>query len=188
MYMVNIRTCGRTPSIFSDGGTLRDDGRTTWPKSTVKASHHIPKWPISNMVRSPGNVSTMVLRSYRRKGPSFPFSSATLMPCGVGLSPAPTQNLASEIIMDVHVRIQINWSWILFISIHILCVPCACMFLFFLPSNTIIVLCYLFFSTTKTTFHNRSLYLATDTLLRINIWKKHNILSLFIKCFTLETF
>lgn len=95
--ITRILTCGSTPSIFSDGGTLRTDGTDTWPKSTVKASHHIPKWPMSNMVRSPGKVSTMVLRSYRRKGISFPFSSATLMPCGVGLSPAPTQNLASKI-------------------------------------------------------------------------------------------
>lgn len=89
-------TCGNTPSIFSDGGTFSTDGRDTWPKSTVNASHQMPKWPISNTVRSPGNVSTMVLRSYLRKGTSFPFSSATRMPCGVGFSPAPTQNLASE--------------------------------------------------------------------------------------------
>lgn len=88
-------TCGSTPSIFNDGGTLKLVGIVTWPKSTVNASHHTLKWPMSNTVRSPGNVSTMVLWSYRRKGVSLPFSSATRTPCGVGLSPMPTQNLAS---------------------------------------------------------------------------------------------
>lgn len=114
-YNLYILTCGRTPSIFSDGGTLRTDGTVTWPKSTVNASHHIPKWPMSNMVRSPGNVRTMVLRSYRRKGTSFPFSSATLMPCGVGLSPAPTQNLASKIKSLWSKLTFINCTWYLFI-------------------------------------------------------------------------
>lgn len=115
--ITRILTCGRTPSIFRDGGTLRSDGTDTWPKSTVKASHHIPKWPMSNMVRSPGNVSTMVLRSYRRKGTSFPFSSATLMPCGVGLSPAPTQNLASKIKLLWSKLTFTHYTWYLFVFI-----------------------------------------------------------------------
>ena len=50
---------------------------------------------MSNTVRSPGSVRTMVLRSYRRSGTSFPFSSGTLIPCGLGLFPRPTQNFAS---------------------------------------------------------------------------------------------
>lgn len=66
-----------------------------WPKSTVKASHQTPKWPMSKTVRSPGSVRTIVLRSYRRSGTSFPFSSGTLIPCGLGLFPRPTQNFAS---------------------------------------------------------------------------------------------
>lgn len=56
-------TCGLMPSIFSEGGTLRPSGRRTCPKSTVNASHHTPKCPISKMVRSSGSVSTIVLRS-----------------------------------------------------------------------------------------------------------------------------
>lgn len=55
----------------------------------------MPKCPISNTVKSPGNVKTTVLRSYRLNGTSFPFSSGTLIPCGDGFGPRPTQNLAS---------------------------------------------------------------------------------------------
>lgn len=113
-WIIYVLTCGSTPSIFSDGGTLKPFGKVTWPKSTVKASHQTPKWPMSNIVRSPGNVSTMVLWSYRRKGTSFPFSSATLIPCGVGFSPAPTQNLASKSITVMHwvfIRIMLIYEF-----------------------------------------------------------------------------
>lgn len=89
------RTCGLTPNIRRDGGTFTFCGICTCPKSTVNASHQMPKCPISKTVKSPGKVKTTVLRSYRLKGTSFPFSSGTLMPCGDGLEPRPTQNLAS---------------------------------------------------------------------------------------------
>jgi len=94
-------TWGETPSIFRLGGTLRLWGRSTWPKSTVKASHQTPKWPMSKTVISPGRVSTIVLRSYRRRGFVFPFSSGILIPWGVGLLPWPTQNFASVIRKDM---------------------------------------------------------------------------------------
>lgn len=79
----------------SDGGTLTPSGMRTWPKSTVNASHQTPKWPISNTVKSPGNVRTIVFLSYLINGVSLPFSSGILIPFGDGLVPRPTQNLAS---------------------------------------------------------------------------------------------
>lgn len=95
LLLSSFRTCGLTPSIFSDGGTFKPAGICMCPKSTVNASHHIPKWPMSKMVRSPGKVNTTVFLSYFRKGVSLPFSSGILMPCGDGLDPEPAQNLAS---------------------------------------------------------------------------------------------
>lgn len=83
------------PSIRSDGGTLTPSGIRTWPKSTVNASHHTPKWPISKTVKSPGNVRTIVFLSYLINGVSLPFSSGILMPFGDGFNPRPTQNFAS---------------------------------------------------------------------------------------------
>lgn len=83
------------PNIFSDGGTLILSGILTWPKSTVNASHHTPKWPISNTVKSPGNVSTTVFLSYLTNGDSRPFSSGIRTPFDDGFGPRPTQNLAS---------------------------------------------------------------------------------------------
>lgn len=65
------------------------------PKSTVNASHQIPKWPMSKTVKSPGNVSTTVFLSYLLSGTSLPFSSGTRIPCGDGFGPLPTQNFAS---------------------------------------------------------------------------------------------
>lgn len=41
-------------------------------------------------------MRTIVLWSYNLNGDVFPFSSGILMPWGEGLSPLPTQNLASE--------------------------------------------------------------------------------------------
>ena len=104
-------TCGETPSIFRDGGTLRFCGICTWPKSTVNASHQTPKWPIWWIVRSPGNVSTMALRSYRRSGCSFPFSSGTRIPCGDGVGPAPTQNFASAKKKEGHFTVVVFETW-----------------------------------------------------------------------------
>lgn len=89
-------TWGETPSILRDGGTLRDRGILTWPKSTAKASHQTPKWPSWWIVRSAGKVSTIVLWSYLRSGCILPFSSGTRIPCDDGDEPAPTQNFASD--------------------------------------------------------------------------------------------
>lgn len=50
---------------------------------------------MSKIVKSPGKVRTTVFLSYLRSGFSFPFSSGTRIPCGEGLGPLPTQNLAS---------------------------------------------------------------------------------------------
>lgn len=84
------------PSMRNDGGTFTASGMRTWPKSTVNASHHTPKWPMSKTVKSFGNVRTMVFLSYLINGDSRPFSSGILMPFGVGFVPRPTQNLASK--------------------------------------------------------------------------------------------
>lgn len=92
---MQAHTCGLTPSIFREGGTFKFCGTCICPKSTVNASHHIPKCPTSKTVKSPGKVRTTVFRSYLRKGTSFPFSSGTLIPCGDGFGPRPIQNLAS---------------------------------------------------------------------------------------------
>lgn len=88
-------TCGLIPNIFKEGGTLRPCGILICPKSTVNASHQMPKCPISKTVKSPGSVKTTVFLSYRRSGTSLPFSSGTRIPRGEGFEPLPTQNLAS---------------------------------------------------------------------------------------------
>lgn len=96
-YCYLVLTWGLTPNIFRLGGMFKSCGIWMWPKSTVKASHQIPKCPMSKTVRSPGNVRTSVFLSYLRSGVSLPFSSATRRPWGDGLGPLPTQNLASGI-------------------------------------------------------------------------------------------
>lgn len=99
MFYVSLLMIGNTsglmPSMRSEGGTLMPCGMRTCPKSTVNASHQMPKWPISKTVRSPGSVSTMVFFSYRLNGFSRPFSSGMRRPFGDGRCPYPTQNFAS---------------------------------------------------------------------------------------------
>lgn len=96
------------PNIFNDGGTLTASGILTCPKSTVNASHQMPKCPIWKTVKSPGNVKTIVFLSYRRSGVSLPFSSGIRIPFDDGFGPWPTQNFASIIFEENKNRFKKN--------------------------------------------------------------------------------